>query len=1355
MRSYSLLPFAAAAALALAACSGTNTKSCTPSNCAGCCDSTGSCQGGSASVACGTAGAACTECSLGQTCTFGQCGSSGLGGGSGGGGSGGSGGGSTGGGSGGGDGGTTGGGGGSVDAGVDAGVVNPCAGTLQLCTDRCLDLQADPENCGRCGQACGQGRVCSRGQCAVLPDDCTVLTQGCGAGYFCDPVSKKCMTGCRLTTDCPTGAACTGGSCGCPTTQHACGQACVADDVPASCGSRCSTCAQPAHSVATCSASTCGFTCDSGYAFNSGLCVDVDECATNNGGCSANAACTNTQGGRTCACAAGFTGDGVACTDVNECATNNGACDLNATCTNTPGSRTCTCNGGYTGNGQTCADVDECVTNNGGCASGATCTNTPGSRTCACGAGYTGNGLTCTDVNECLTNNGGCTTNASCTNTPGARTCACNTGFTGDGLTCADVNECLTNNGGCATVATGGVCTNTVGSRTCTCATGFTGSGLSCADINECLTSNGGCATVATGGVCTNTPGSRTCACATGYSGTGLTCTDVNECLTNNGGCAAVASGGVCTNTAGARTCACATGFTGDGLTCTDIDECLTSNGGCSVNGTCTNTPGSRTCACNSGYAGNGITCTPGGETCTTPVTLTAGVTFNGSTVGAANDYFTALSQLCDGLALAGPDVVHQFTPPATGTYRVGVTASYGARVWLSTSCGATASCQASLPEFSGATGFTFRGTAATPVFIVVDGQLATSAGAYALTVTAVAPVASETCATATPLALGTPLSGTFTNSINDVTPQASCGSPYYTQPELVYAFTPSITGPYAYRETTASDVVLWVSTTCDGTCFAYVDDPENLLLNLTAGTPYFFFVEPYTTATTFTLTLDPVVVPANDTCANPTVLTASTSVGGTTLGAANDYAGPLSAACWGLAMPAADVVYSFTPPATGNYLVTTANSAGVTDAWVSSTCGDGASCAAVESTASTNNVVFRGTAGVPAFITVDGTGTGTSDFSISVVPVAAPANDTCATAEVLTLGTPTNGSTAGAFDDVNPLPACGPSRRSGEVVYTFTPTTTAQYLFRETSASDVVMWASTTCDGACLAFIDEPEELLVTLTAGVPAFFFVEPYSARAPFTVDLTLALPPANDTCSAPQALTLATPVAASTSLAVNDYPGPLSATCGSLSVAGPDAVYSFTPSASGNFAITATGSGWTPTVWTSSSCGVAASCTWAGSSQQVVRGVAATPFFITVDSFGATSSGSFTLDVQSIAAPPNDVCASAIPLTSGVTVNATTVGAVNDVHPLPACSNSTRRNGEVVFSFTPPTSGTWVFHETSPSDVLMWVSPSCDGSCLAYIDDPEDLPVTLTAGTTYYFFVEPWSTPGPISVVVSPM
>ena len=41
--------------------------------------------------------------------------------------------------------------------------------------------------------------------------------------------------------------------------------------------------------------------------------IDVNECLVNNGGCSVNAFCTNTEGSFTCQCKNGFLGDGLSC----------------------------------------------------------------------------------------------------------------------------------------------------------------------------------------------------------------------------------------------------------------------------------------------------------------------------------------------------------------------------------------------------------------------------------------------------------------------------------------------------------------------------------------------------------------------------------------------------------------------------------------------------------------------------------------------------------------------------------------------------------------------------------------------------------------------------------------------------------------------------------------------------------------------------------------------------------------------------------------------------------------------------------------------------------------------------------
>jgi hypothetical protein len=76
----------------------------------------------------------------------------------------------------------------------------------------------------------------------------------------------------------------------------------------------------------------------------------------NNGGCHANAVCTNTPGSFTCACSPGYAGNGFACEAINNCATNNGGCHgVNGACTMTgPAQSKCSCRAGFEGDGKKC-----------------------------------------------------------------------------------------------------------------------------------------------------------------------------------------------------------------------------------------------------------------------------------------------------------------------------------------------------------------------------------------------------------------------------------------------------------------------------------------------------------------------------------------------------------------------------------------------------------------------------------------------------------------------------------------------------------------------------------------------------------------------------------------------------------------------------------------------------------------------------------------------------------------------------------------------------------------------------------------------------------------------------------------
>ena len=80
------------------------------------------------------------------------------------------------------------------------------------------------------------------------------------------------------------------------------------------------------------------------------FCADTDECTDGTATCPANAACVNTVGGYSCQCAPGYVLNPATglCDDIDECATGANNCDPpNEVCVNTPGSYDCDCAAGY------------------------------------------------------------------------------------------------------------------------------------------------------------------------------------------------------------------------------------------------------------------------------------------------------------------------------------------------------------------------------------------------------------------------------------------------------------------------------------------------------------------------------------------------------------------------------------------------------------------------------------------------------------------------------------------------------------------------------------------------------------------------------------------------------------------------------------------------------------------------------------------------------------------------------------------------------------------------------------------------------------------------------------------------
>jgi hypothetical protein len=104
------------------------------------------------------------------------------------------------------------------------------------CGDKsCVDLNASPTNCGRCGISC---RETERGQAICEAGNCTMV---------CNPGS------------------------------HQCGEKCVSNTSPDSCGAACEPCDVPLNSIPSCDGTKCGFKCKEGYLECDKKCVPNDE----------------------------------------------------------------------------------------------------------------------------------------------------------------------------------------------------------------------------------------------------------------------------------------------------------------------------------------------------------------------------------------------------------------------------------------------------------------------------------------------------------------------------------------------------------------------------------------------------------------------------------------------------------------------------------------------------------------------------------------------------------------------------------------------------------------------------------------------------------------------------------------------------------------------------------------------------------------------------------------------------------------------------------------------------------------------------------------------------------------------
>ncbi len=182
-----------------------------------------------------------------------------------------------------------------------------CPEPYTCCYGGCVNLHADPNNCGACWKACDEGASCINNMCV---DACS---NSCGQGEKCcnaactDVMSDANNCGsCGNICPSETSNACTNGYCTCgPTAECTGGKQCCSNgcrdlqkDV-ANCGSCGHECA-PGETCANgqCQCGSSGVSCNPGEGCCNGSCVDLNSDDNNCGSCGT--VCSQIAEGYTC-----------------------------------------------------------------------------------------------------------------------------------------------------------------------------------------------------------------------------------------------------------------------------------------------------------------------------------------------------------------------------------------------------------------------------------------------------------------------------------------------------------------------------------------------------------------------------------------------------------------------------------------------------------------------------------------------------------------------------------------------------------------------------------------------------------------------------------------------------------------------------------------------------------------------------------------------------------------------------------------------------------------------------------------------------------------------------------------------
>ncbi|MEZ4372968.1 MAG: hypothetical protein R3B07_19245 [Polyangiaceae bacterium] len=351
------------------------------------------------------------------------------------------------------------------------------------------------------------------------------------------------------------------------------------------------------------------------------------------------------------------------------------------------------------------------------------------------------------------------------------------------------------------------------------------------------------------------------------------------------------------------------------------------------------------------------------------------------------------------------------------------------------------------------------------------------------------------------------------------------------------------------------------------------------------------------------------------------------------------------------------------------------------------------------------------------------------------------------------------SGTTVGAIADLTG--GCGSSGTSPDLVYEIIPDTDGRLVFTldPDSGFDAVLYVHESgCNLYEAACVDDgvgggTEEIELWVTAGTKYYAIVDGYSgASGGFNLDATLYPATPGDTCPGEPATWSGTgpytwSASGDTSNRPNNYG---SSGCGS---AAGDAVYALTAPVNGTLTVEVSGS-FDSEIFLSTSCGdydLACNDDTGSSGTETfsVPVASGTTYYVVIDGYSSSYSGSYNVNATITEPAANDVCPGEDLTFNGNTasVSGSTVNSTNDYAG--TCGTGGGYSPELVYHFVAPTTGSYTATLTGSSsyDSVLYVrSGTCgSGAELDCADDrasggTETVTFNATANTDYWVFVD---------------